>query len=244
MGKMKRRMFLWYVLGSVGFGLFKKLLPGQEGEEEDVQPIIFKIFGQTVIIDWSEIIIGDPAGPNVRISGSGVEIRQASTVKGYWQTDGDFFLGSNVSAAASTYLAIFATAQTYNSESMGAGDFLLGNNSSNMGNIFYDASENQFKVRDGGDAVAFFDADDGLFAAGGINQSLQATEDWVQVNGVPLNMNPSSTPADPVANSAANLYVKDGQLIVQYKDGSTVKYWYMDLTIATDQRWTYTTTAP
>ena len=56
------------------------------------------------------------------------------------QIDGDLFLGEDLTDPAKSGFHFFATAQTYNSESMGAGDILIGDNSSAKPNLFWDAS--------------------------------------------------------------------------------------------------------
>jgi hypothetical protein len=64
-------------------------------------------------------------------------------------SDGDVFFGSDISAAATTALAVFANAQAYNSESVGAGDILFGDNSFSKANILWDKSEGQLLFRQG-----------------------------------------------------------------------------------------------
>jgi hypothetical protein len=51
--------------------------------------------------------------------------------------DGVFKLGSDLSAAATTSFVLAGTAITYNSESLGAGDALLGDNSSSKANVHW-----------------------------------------------------------------------------------------------------------
>lgn len=240
---MGRRMFFLYSLASmlsIGTGVFKRLLPGQEGEEKEETTFIFKIFGQTVIIDWAEIIVGDPAGSNVRISGDGVQIRFAETVKGSWQADGDIFIGSNISSPATTYFSVFANAQTYNSESVGAGDVLFGNNSAGKGNVFYDVSANQWRFRTGGDAVVVVNSSNDTFSAPG----LITTGTAVEINSVPLKFNEmDDTPSGPSGNVESILYMKNDKLIAAFDDSGTVRYKYLDLT-GTGVTWVHTTTAP
>ena len=54
----------------------------------------------------------------------------------------------------------------------------------------------------------------------------------------------SATPSAPTVSAEANLYVKADKLIVQFDDAGTTKYFYLDLTAATDQQWQYTISAP
>ncbi len=53
----------------------------------------------------------------------------------------------------------------------------------------------------------------------------------------------SSTPTNPAQDADGNVYIKDGKLVVQYDDGGTVRYKYLDLT-GTAVTWVHTTTAP
>lgn len=81
------------------------------------------------------------------------------------QSDGDSFFGSNVAAAATTAFSIFTNAQTYNSESMGAGDVLFGCNSANYANMLWDVSDKQLKFR-GGTTTRLFIHTDGYMYSG------------------------------------------------------------------------------
>ena len=80
---------------------------------------------------------------------------------------GDALFGSDVSAAATTAIAVFATAQTYNSESVGAGDVLFGDNSAGKANILWDASAGQLLFRGGTTTELYVDTTGSLVAGGG-----------------------------------------------------------------------------
>jgi phage baseplate assembly protein gpV len=77
--------------------------------------------------------------------------------------------GSDVSAAGSTALAVMHSAQTYNSESLGAGDVLLGDNTAGKANILWDKSAGQILFR-GGSTTQGYIAVDGsaMFGAGAV----------------------------------------------------------------------------
>lgn len=54
------------------------------------------------------------------------------------------------------------------------------------------------------------------------------------------------TPSNPLNNglvSQANIYIRNGKLVIQYNDAGTVRYKYLDLT-GTGVTWTHTTSAP
>lgn len=99
--------------------------------------------------------LGLTTADHVSITTSGVQMKDSSVVKIDAQTDGDFFIGTDISAAGTTYLSIFSGAQTYNSESMGAGDMLIGDNSASKANILWDKSEGRLKFR-GGTSTRFY----------------------------------------------------------------------------------------
>ena len=113
------------------------------------------------------VTVGNTAGDHVYISSGGVEIRDGATVRGSWQTDGDILIGSNVGQPADTYLAIFANNQTYNDESVAAGDMLLGDNSSGQANLFWDKSAGRLNFRGGTATAVYLDTDGALTAGDG-----------------------------------------------------------------------------
>ncbi len=94
-------------------------------------------------------------------------MKDGATIRGQWQTDGDMFLGSNISAAATTYISIFAGAQTYNTESMAAGDMLIGDNSASKANILWDKSAGRLLFRGGQTTKAYIDTDGAITAGAG-----------------------------------------------------------------------------
>jgi hypothetical protein len=152
----------------MSFFKFKPLLPGQTMGEEDREPsFTLRVYtsGGAVVIDYDLLIIGDPAGPHVEISQAGIKVMDAETVLGFWQTDGDIFIGQDIDDPAETYLAIFATAQNYNSETVAAGDMLIGDNSSGEANLYFDKSSGTILFRGGTSAAAYI-ATNGAIVAG------------------------------------------------------------------------------
>lgn len=65
----------------------------------------------------------------------------------------------------------------------------------------------------------------------------------LDVNGGVTVQEVSTTPANPSDGTEARMYIKGDKFIVQFNDGGTIKYRYMDLT-STNADWIYTTTAP
>lgn len=98
---------------------------------------------------------------------SGIRLRSYNTVKFQVQPDGDLFIGEDVSAPATTFLSVFTNAQTYNSESVAAGDVLIGDNTASKANIFWDKSEGRLKFRGGTSTELYIDTDGTLVGAGG-----------------------------------------------------------------------------
>ncbi len=146
--------------------------------------------GSTVYtqLQAGQLTLGDTAGDHLNLSSSGAQIKDGSTVRGSWETDGDIFIGSNLAAAATTYFSIFANAQTYNSESMAAGDMLIGDNSASKANILWDYSEGQLLFRGGTTAAAYIDTDGSLTAGSG---NIVADADGITI------LNKDSLTADP-----------------------------------------------
>jgi len=98
-------------------------------------------------------------GGTVVVGSAGIDISVGGVHKTSIQSDGDFFIGNNIDAAASTSLSIFTVAQTYNGESMTGGDLLIGDNTATKSNIKYDASSGRFEFRLGTTVNIIMDTD-------------------------------------------------------------------------------------
>lgn len=126
-------------------------------------------------------------------------LRQNTTA--YFQVDGSASLlkfGSNVAAAGTTAISIFGAAQTYNSESLGANDLLIGDNSANKANIWWDYSAGTLNFR-GGTTTQVSVNTAGALTAGAGAVSLDAT-------GIVIfapNTN-NITPVEPVVTQRLN----------------------------------------
>lgn len=88
-------------------------------------------------------------GGNIRQNASGLYIYSGGINTGAFQSNGNFFMGSNIGAAGTTSLAVFSTATTYNGESMVAGDILIGNNSASQPNMKWSMTLGQLQFRSG-----------------------------------------------------------------------------------------------
>lgn len=110
---------------------------------------------------------GPYADSNVVVNSTGVLLQDNGVTRGEWQTDGDVFIGSDISSPGTTYLSVFANAQTYNSESMGAGDMLIGDNSASKANILWDYSAGRMLFRGGSTTQLYIDTDGSLTAGDG-----------------------------------------------------------------------------
>jgi hypothetical protein len=98
---------------------------------------------------------------NVMLTRDGFLSYNLNTLTIHLDTDGDAFFGSNLASPNTTVLSVFSNAQTYNSESMGAGDVMMGSNSSGYANLLWDASEQQLKFRGGTTTRAYIDSTPG-----------------------------------------------------------------------------------
>lgn len=120
-----------------------------------------------LILDTALLHVGDTAVDHITIDNAGIKILDGTTLRGQWHTDGDIFIGSDLSGAATTYLSIFADAQAYNGESMEGGDMLIGDNSTSKANILWDKSAGQLKFRGGTTTHSYIDTSGALTAGSG-----------------------------------------------------------------------------
>jgi hypothetical protein len=129
--------------------------------------------------------VGDPAGahfrydptdPNYAVIFEATQLVDGDIVMHHagaetirLDNDGDAFFGSNLAAAATTSLVILSNAQSYNSESLGAGDVLLGDNTASKANILWDRSTGQLLFRGGTTTQGYIDTDgSAIFGAGAV----------------------------------------------------------------------------
>lgn len=83
------------------------------------------------------------------------------------KSDGSSFFGSDLDEPGSTALSIFSTAQTYNSEDVGAGDLMMGDNSTGKANLYWDVSTGRLNFRGGTTVNTYIDTDGTITAIGG-----------------------------------------------------------------------------
>lgn len=109
------------------------------------------------------LIISDQ---NIEFHNIPIKLYNGSTQTVLIDSDGDAFFGSNLGAVSTTSLAIFSNAQTYNSESMGAGDVMIGYNTASTANAFWDASAGRLLFRSGTTTVFSIDVDNDALGVG------------------------------------------------------------------------------
>jgi len=144
---------------------------------------------------------------------SGIQMRSYSMVKFLVQPDGDVFIGQNLSAPATTFLSVFSNNQTYNGESVGAGDALIGDNSSGKGNIVWAKSEGRLKFRGGTTPQLYINTDGTLVGGGG---AVKLNSDGLVItapSGAPYNANSLL-----FVDGSANIV---GSLLAYYVTGAT-----------------------
>src|SRR3990167_7651415 len=95
----------------------------------------------TQIVNSSGNLMMDAAGLHV-YNGSGPETIRLASI-------GDILIVTDLSLPASTHFVFLSTAQTYNSEALGAGDLLIGDNSASKANMLWDASAGILYFRGG-----------------------------------------------------------------------------------------------
>jgi hypothetical protein len=109
------------------------------------------------------------AGGVVIAPGLGIGVYEDGILKTSILADGNLSVGSNIDNPATTTFNAFVNNQVYNNQEIGEGDLLIGDNSSDAANVFYDASEGQLQFRLGTTITAYMDTDGTLkFLAGEI----------------------------------------------------------------------------
>jgi hypothetical protein len=111
---------------------------------------------------------------NVRIDSLGIRVYYGPNLTGFIQSDGDWFIGSNLLSQDTTALSILSNAQTLNGESLNAGTLLVGSNSVGKANLRWDPATGQLEFR-GGVTVQAYVGTDGVIYAGGGTVKLSAT---------------------------------------------------------------------
>lgn len=113
---------------------------------------------------------------NARLSAGGLQLRNFTTVKIDLRSDGDVRIGSDVAAPGTTYLSIFSNIETYNSEAVGAGDMLIGDNSTGKANILWQKSTGRMLFRGGPTTKLYIDTSGNLVHTNNTRLSWQATD--------------------------------------------------------------------
>lgn len=104
---------------------------------------------------------------SVTLDNAGMHTYLGGVETGRIEADGDFLLGSNIATAATTSFVVFSNAQTYNSESIGAGDLLIGDNSSGKANILWDKSAGTLLFRGGTTTKGYISTDGAAYFGAG-----------------------------------------------------------------------------
>jgi hypothetical protein len=99
--------------------------------------------------------------------GSGMGVFLDGVYKTQIQPNGTFIIGSNIESPETTTEVFFTEDTVYNNESFGAGDYLIGDNSTGQSNMKWDASEGQLQFRGGQTVQVYMDTDGTLKAGNG-----------------------------------------------------------------------------
>lgn len=81
------------------------------------------------------------------------------------------------------------------------------------------------------------------YLEGNLGLGNTAPDTKLHIDGAITLEDDTATPAVPDSAAECRLYMKDDKLIIQYNDGGTARYKYLDLT-GTGVTWTHTTSAP
>lgn len=125
----------------------------------------------------------------VRVAREGVKVFADGVTKTTIEADGDFLAGSDITDPSTTSFIVFVNEQAYNTEFMEAGDILIGDNSTGVSNVKFDASEGQLQFRYGQSVQLYMDTDGSFKAASGA----------IEINSTGIIFD----------NSAGALYFKD-----------------------------------
>ncbi len=129
-----------------------KKLPGQSSDDDLGLDLRIRVRDRpsATIINKELVRVGNiGVGDYIEIDADALSLFADGELHVEIQTDGDLFIGQDVSDPGKTYFSIFANNQTYNSESMASGDMLIGDNSASKANILWHKSEGQLKFRGG-----------------------------------------------------------------------------------------------
>lgn len=112
----------------------------------------------------NDILIGansSSSQPNLWWDDSAGELmmRRGTVEKIKLRSAGHVFVGRDVSGPGTTAIAIFGAGTTYNSESVGQGDILIGDNSTGKANLLWDASAGRLRFRAGVTDTIYLDTD-------------------------------------------------------------------------------------
>jgi hypothetical protein len=99
--------------------------------------------------------------------GGGMQVYADGVSKTTIDPRGNVIVGSDVTRPATTTEIFFVESDSYNGETFGAGDFLIGDNSASTSNVKWDASEGQLQFRQGTTIQAYMDTDGSIKAGGG-----------------------------------------------------------------------------
>ena len=135
---------------------------------------------QRAIREVQEVI--GPHGSISRVQAGGIRITPGEGMgvfsdgvhKTRVQPNGTLIVGSDIEEPSTTTEVFFTEDTDYNAESFGAGDFLIGDNSTGESNIWWDASEGKLNFRLGTTVHVYLDTD-GTLKAGGGNVTLDST---------------------------------------------------------------------
>lgn len=100
-------------------------------------------------------------------TGLGIGVFEDGILKTTITALGDLFAGSDINEPATTTFCVFVNEQDYNGEIMRAGDILIGDNSTAVGNVKYDSLEGQLQFRSGTTVKAYMDTDGSIKAGSG-----------------------------------------------------------------------------
>ncbi len=162
----------------------------------------------------------------VNITPAGINVFEDGVIKTTIFPDGNFRVGSDITDPLTTTFNVFVNDQTYNSEEMGAGDLMVGNNSSDASNLFWDASEGKLNFRLGVTPTAYMDTDGTLNFLSGTIGGWTIGADYIRDTAGTVGMSSAVTggtdvrfwAGDVTPDDAPFQVTEDGELIANNAD--------------------------
>ncbi len=114
----------------------------------------------TQVATWinETITLGNVSGPHTVLTSSSIDLNDGGTTHIALDNVGNVYVGTNVdNPGPGVGFAIFTTGGSYNGETIGSGNILIGDNSSGVANLLWNKGDGAFHFRSGTTTMMEFD---------------------------------------------------------------------------------------